>query len=98
MPEKPTQNSAVPDFWHDNVLFVGTDLQRKLKTFPVTTDPTIAQLAGASGKGRDMLLQLMIDHINSGKRTRRLTARPQQVIRGDEDDTPEIEENGNGCE
>jgi hypothetical protein len=86
------------DFWHDNVLFVGTDLQRKLKTFPVTTDPTIAQLAGASGKGRDMLLQLMIDHINSGKRTRRLTARPQQVIRGDEDDTPEIEENGNGCE
>jgi len=84
------------DFWNDNKLFIAADLQRKLKTFPVTTDPTIAQLAGSAGKARDHLLQLLIDHVNSGKRTRRLTARPQVVISGCEDNSAsEIEDSDN---
>lgn len=62
------------DFWRENRLFVEAPLVRKIALFPVS-DPQISNLASASGKARDLLYLLMVDHINSGKRTRRLKSR-----------------------
>jgi hypothetical protein len=68
--------SRHPVFWREKKFFVEKDLLQKLATFPVH-DPTIKQLAGAGGKARDMLRSLMIDHLNHGKRSRRLVAREE---------------------
>jgi hypothetical protein len=65
------------DFWKspdEKVLFVDAPLRRKLAGFPIH-DPAVQNLAGSGGKSREMLYMLMRDHINSGKRTKRLTAR-----------------------
>lgn len=62
------------DFWRENRLFVEAPLKRKLAGFPVT-DPTVISLASSSGKSRDMLYTLLVEHINSGKRTKRLKPR-----------------------
>ena len=72
------------DFWRDNRLFVEAPLKRKLAGFP-TSDPTIISLAGSGGKSRDMLYTLMVDHINSGKRTKRLKARILNYVPLDDD-------------
>lgn len=64
------------DFWKGDKLFVDKDLGRKIKAFPLT-DPNVRNLTAASGKARYMLYQLLLDHVNSGKRTRRLTLRPE---------------------
>ena len=61
-------------FWKGNHLVVSADLKRKISKFPVM-DPTIANLASASGKATDMLYTLMIQHVNSGKRQKRLVPR-----------------------
>lgn len=66
-------------FWsgperHD--LFVDADDRRKLAKFPVT-DPTVINLAGSAGKARNMLYQMLVDHMNSGRRTQRLRARTE---------------------
>jgi len=66
--------SGHTDFWRDNRLFVESSLMRKLAMFPVS-DPQVQNLASSSGKARQILMLLMIDHINSGKRTKRLTPR-----------------------
>jgi len=58
-------------FWHGSRLFIGKDLLRKIKSFPVA-DPEVRNLSSASGKARELLYQLMLDHINRGKRTQRL--------------------------
>ncbi len=58
-------------FWDDNKLVVSRELRKKIAQFP-TNDPTVMNLAGASGKARTMLYQLIVDHINSGKRQHRL--------------------------
>lgn len=75
------------DFWRDNRLFVEAGLMRKLAQFPVS-DPQVQNLASSSGKARQMLVLLMIDHINSGKRTRRLKQRQHFAV----DETDDIEE------
>jgi hypothetical protein len=75
------------DFWRDNRLFVDAGLVRKIAQFPVS-DPQVQNLASSSGKARQMLVLLMIDHINSGKRTRRLKPRKHFAI----DETEEGEE------
>lgn len=62
------------DFWRDNRFFVEASLMRKLAQFPVH-DPQVGNLASSSGKSRSMLAMLIIDHINSGKRSRRLRPR-----------------------
>jgi hypothetical protein len=62
------------DFWKGNRLVVDSSLRRKIAQFPVT-DPHVIQLASSSGKARDYLLLLLVNHINNGKRTRRLTQR-----------------------
>lgn len=62
------------DFWKDKTLFIPSDLVAKLAQFPVT-DPTVQSLSSSAGKARDMLFKMLVDHINSGKRTKRLTQR-----------------------
>lgn len=76
------------DFWKapdEKRLFIEADLIRKIGSFPIN-DPTVVQLAGASGKSRDMLYMLLRDHINSGKRTRRLTSRTGDLVSLDDED------------
>ena len=59
------------DFWRDHRLFVEADLVRKIKLFPIT-DPYIKELSGARGAAATILRGMLIEHINSGKRTRHL--------------------------
>ena len=61
------------DFWKDSKFFVPKPLIRKIALFPIN-DPEVIRLCGAGGAARELLYQLMINHINSGKRTGRLTA------------------------
>lgn len=63
---------------------------RKLAQFPIT-DPTISTLVatGTRGAGARMLLNLMIDHINSGRRKNRLRTRDVNL---DESSDEEIQE------
>lgn len=60
------------DFWEDTKLVVPTDLRKKLAKFPLN-DPTVATLCGSVGKTQKQLYFLIVEHINSGKRTKRLT-------------------------
>jgi hypothetical protein len=60
------------DFWREHKLFVEADLVRKIKLFS-TADPYVKELASTRGAAMNILRGLMIEHINSGKRTRRLT-------------------------
>lgn len=62
------------DFWDDNKLVVDRSIIAKLGHFP-HHDPHISQLALGNSKALEMLYILMRDHINSGKRTRRLRSR-----------------------
>jgi hypothetical protein len=65
-------NHAV--FWRENRLFVESDLTKKLSQFPFS-DPTVQQLSMAGSKVDRLLYELMVDHMNKGKRTRRLVPR-----------------------
>lgn len=62
------------DFWRNHELFVDADWRRKLSKFPVN-DPHIRQLCGSGGASQNILHQMLIDHLNSGRRTGRLTKR-----------------------
>jgi hypothetical protein len=68
--------SRHPVFWehNDNTLFVAADDRKKLSKFPIN-DPRVIQLAGSGGASRKMLYQLLVDHMNSGRRTQRLRSR-----------------------
>ena len=84
------------DFWKDpdeKRLFVEASLRRKLAQFPIH-DPAVVQLASSGGKSRDMLYMMIRDHINSGKRTRRLDSRKGEMVclNGDDDVAEENEE------
>jgi len=60
------------NFWDDAALSMSKDLRRKISCFPIN-DPEVVRLATHSGAtSSDILYQLMVRHINSGKRTRRL--------------------------
>ena len=66
-----------PEFWEgvdDKRLKVAPDLRKKLSTFPLS-DPTVMSLASGGGKSGPLLYRLLIDHLNSGKRTKHLRAR-----------------------
>lgn len=56
------------DFWEGQRLVVSKAVIKKLRTFPLK-DPEVIRLAGSSGKAWYILAEMMIDHINSGKRT-----------------------------
>ena len=78
------------DFWKDNRLFVEADLIRKIRLFPLS-DPNIRSLCSAGGQANKLLYRLLVDHINSGKRSRRLKARTVKYDNVEPDET-----NGNG--
>lgn len=58
-------------FWDGYQLVVEKDWRRKLSQFPLT-DPNIAKMASACGSARDVLRIMLIEHLNSGKRSKRL--------------------------
>jgi hypothetical protein len=63
--------SAHQDFWRDAEFSVPLEIQRKLKSFPMA-DPSVRALCVGTGPSIMLLANLIIEHINSGKRTRRL--------------------------
>lgn len=67
-------------FWehNDNTLIVGADDRRKLAKFPIN-DPQVRSLAGSGGATRNILYRLLVDHMNSGRRTQRLRARGDEA-------------------
>lgn len=68
--------SQHPGFWehNDNTLIINADDRRKLGKFPIN-DPQVAQLAGSPGSASYILYRMLIDHMNSGRRTQRLRSR-----------------------
>ncbi|HLD06229.1 MAG TPA: hypothetical protein VJC16_01695 [Candidatus Nanoarchaeia archaeon] len=82
------------DFWQqpeEKRLYVEPSLMRKIKLFAVH-DPYVVNLASSGGKSREILFQMMRDHINSGKRTRRIVSRSGDQVPLDDG---ESESNGN---
>lgn len=71
------------DFWdqehEERCLVIEPALRKKLALFPVG-DPTVENLAAANGKARQMLYLMLVQHINSGKRTRRLRPRVAEDV------------------
>lgn len=78
------------DFWRqpeEKKLFIEASLKKKFATFPIH-DPQVMQLCGSAGKAHDLLYMLMVNHINSGKRTKRLTSRKADLVDfSDDEDT-----------
>jgi hypothetical protein len=76
-------------FWRENRLFIEKPLLYKIKALPVQ-DPNIRTLASSGGLSRDMLINIMVDHINSGKRTKKLVPRvePEEVLTQEEAQEP----------
>lgn len=75
--------SRHPVFWDDpgHALFIGADDKRKLAKFPIN-DPQVSALASATGKARNILYQLIVDHMNSGRRQEnRLVSRFDQIAK-----------------
>lgn len=72
------------DFWTDSEMKIPKELRAKLKSFPLQ-DPHIAALAASTGASTNVLTQLIVNHLNSGKRTRRLRpfAMPELIIDDD---------------
>jgi hypothetical protein len=72
--------SRHPAFWehNDNSLLISADDRKKLAKFPIG-DPRVTQLAGSGGQSHKMLYQLLVDHMNSGRRTQRLRSRFEET-------------------
>lgn len=62
-------------FWRGNRLTVEASVRRKLSSFPLK-DPQVQALMGG-GRGLLLLRQYIVEHINYGKRTRRLVPNAQ---------------------
>jgi len=62
--------SEYPAFWLEKRLRIDRDLQKKIGQFGLN-DPNVRAMA-CSGSSIGLLSRLIVDHINSGKRTRRL--------------------------
>ena len=62
------------NFWSDEMLTVERRDRHKLAAFALT-DPDVARLARGGHAGRDILAELLAKHMNSGRRTNRLTPR-----------------------
>ena len=78
------------EFWQqpqDTKLVFPYDLKQKFKKFPVY-DPEIVRLSGVTGKGKEALYFILMTHINSGKKTRRLVPRNARttIVTAFEDD------------
>jgi hypothetical protein len=68
--------ASYPVFWNGNRLSIERDLRKKLASFPIQ-DPTVNQLASSGGKASALLFRMFEDHVNSGKRTKRLVPRAE---------------------
>jgi hypothetical protein len=68
------------NFWNGERVFFDRQLVKKISTFPLH-DPEVKNLLGANGQARIILMHLLTNHINSGKRTKRL--KPRQAEMGD---------------
>jgi hypothetical protein len=64
--------SAHPAFWSGKSLHIDRDMQKKIGQFGLN-DPSVRVMA-CSGSSVGLLNRLIVDHINSGRRTRRLAA------------------------
>lgn len=76
------------DFWRgddEKHLFVNADMQRKIAQFPIH-DPEIARLSGSSGAAKQILYILLRDHINKGKKVKRLSSRTAANVADQLDD------------
>ena len=71
-------------FKENHRLMVDADTRKKLKSFPIG-DQNIMNLASASGKSAEILYYMLIDHVNRGRRTKRLVevGRPAPPDSGD---------------
>ncbi len=59
------------NFWDGKKLGVDTATMRKIAQFPLS-DPSVASMASSGGRAGQLLIQLLVEHINRGKRTNRL--------------------------
>lgn len=59
------------DFWQDAEFHVPSDLRRKLAQFPLQ-DPHIEALCGSTGSSQKILFNLIVEHLNKGKKTKHL--------------------------
>lgn len=59
------------NFWADSVFVCSADLRKKISTFKIL-DPYVASLCCSSGPSLKILYNLIVDHVNSGKRTKQL--------------------------
>jgi hypothetical protein len=64
--------SEYPAFWSDKTLRIDRDMQKKIGQFPLG-EPSVRAMA-CSTASIGLLSRVIVDHINSGKRTRRLVA------------------------
>ena len=62
--------SEHPAFWSGKSLRIERDMQKKIGQFGLS-DPNVRAMA-CSGSSNGLLSRLIVDHINSGRRTRRL--------------------------
>lgn len=64
------------DFWDqgERTFFVSADMRRKLAKFPLN-DPHVRSLAGSGGAAKTILYDLLLSHMNSGRRTGHLRSR-----------------------
>lgn len=71
------------DFWDksDKVFFVSTDARRKLAKFPLN-DPHVKNLAGAGGPAMNILYEMLLKHMDSGKRIGHLRPRTSRFGKG----------------
>lgn len=75
-------------FWEGQRLVIPKELEQKLRTFQIH-DSEVSRLAGSTGQAVTLLLVLLVDHMNRGKRTKRLVvsglnAEPSSAV--DEED------------
>lgn len=66
------------DFWNDSELMIPTEVRKKMASFPLN-DPAVQQLCSGGGTAMKILYPLIVDHINSGRRTHRLTPSVKEV-------------------
>lgn len=62
------------NFWHGKELFVEADQKRKLKSFPIR-DSDVQHLAGSGSMAVPILYNMVLEHMNKGRRVNRLKKR-----------------------
>lgn len=72
------------NFWRDTKLQIDAPMRKKIALFPIN-DPEISRLCGAGGQAAEILYQLIVKHINSGKRTKKLTPSKRDLKRNSTD-------------